>query len=358
MPSHTSMTRRKRVHQKSAAPWKMQAMSPRGPGRPPPCSGWFGTPLAGWREMATSRRLHRKPNVLVVDDKPANLLALEVSLGSDCNVVRASSGREAIALVERAPDAMDVILMDVQMPDLDGFEAASRIKAIAGAADIPIIFVTAVFTEDPFVKKGYEAGGIDYFSKPFDPDILKLKVAVYASYRLQDELLRARERNIRDSEELLRVGRKLSLVLETLPIGVLIADVEGRICQSTEEVARILGSAVPAENDAYGEIIGWWDASGRMLKGEDGPLARAIRDGETSRSESYAIRCVDGGEKVILIAASPLRGADARIVGAVVLIQDMTESHKVIHGELHERVARLVSTGVQLEESASRLAAP
>ena len=300
------------------------------------------------------KRLPRRPNVLAVDDRRANLIALQATLGDACNVIFAHSGAEAIGLVRKDAGAVDLILMDVQMPDMDGFEAASRIKQIPGAEVIPIIFVTAVFTEDPFVKKGYEAGGIDYFSKPFDPDILRMKIAVYASYKLQDEVLRARERSVKESEELLRVGHKLSLLLEDLPIGVLIADVEGRICQSTEEVARILGSTIPAETDAWGEILGWWDASGRMLKDGEGPLSRAVHDGEASHSEPLPIQTVDGSSKTILISASPLRGRDAHIVGAVVLIQDLTESKKTIEEELQARVVKLISLGVELEESIPR----
>ena len=122
------------------------------------------------------------------------------------------------------------------MPGMDGFEAAAAIKKMPACKDIPIIFVTAVYKEDPHVKKGYEVGGIDYFGKPFDPDILRMKIRIYASYRLKADLLKEKERQIRQSEELLRVGRKLSSVLESLPVGVMIADFEGRICQITEEV--------------------------------------------------------------------------------------------------------------------------
>ena len=301
-----------------------------------------------------TRRLSRKPKVLAVDDKRPNLLALEATLGSEYSLVFAHSGQEAIALFERSPEAVDLILMDVQMPDMDGFETAKRIKQLPGGEDVPIIFVTAVVREDPFVKQGFEAGGIDYFTKPFDPDVLKMKIAVYASYKIQDELLRQRERHVKESEELLRVGHKLSLMLESLPIGVLIADVEGRICQTTEQVARILGSIVPAETDSYGEILGWWDASGHMLKNGSGPLARAIRDGESSHSEPILIQCVDGTSKTILISASPLRGVDGNIVGAVVLLQDLTASKKVIEEELQQRVAKLITLGVELEETAPR----
>jgi CheY-like chemotaxis protein len=236
------------------------------------------------------------------------------------------------------------------MPGLDGFETAQLIKRIEGCADIPIIFVTAIFTEDPWIRKGYQVGGVDYFSKPFDPEILKLKVAVYASFRQRDAFLRERELHIRESEEVLRAGRKLSAMLESLPVGVLIADADGRICQTTEEAGRILNTAGVAEADAYGELLGWWDSAGRALKDHTGPLARALLRGETSQSERLAVRQFNGRPKTIVASAAPLRGADARIVGAVILIQDLTETSE-IQAELQQRVTKLVSLGIELEET-------
>ena len=298
----------------------------------------------------------RKANVLAVDDKPGNLLALSAVLEDEYNVVGANSGLEAIAALEQSQD-IDVILLDVQMPGMDGFDTATRIRNVEAWKDIPIIFITAVFNEDPHIKRGYEVGGMDYFSKPFDPDILKRKIAVYASFRLKADVLKERERHIRESEELMRVGRKLSAVLESLPVGVLIADPAGVIGQTTEEVSRILKAVEPVESDAYGKIIGWWDESGRMLKNENGPLARAIHRGESSHGERISIRCLDGTEKSILASASPLRRRDGRIAGAVVLLQDFTDTAK-IGDDLQERVARLVGSGIQLEEAqASHIAA-
>src|SRR5260221_2973799 len=179
--------------------------------------------------MATTQR----GTVLVVDDKRANQLALAAVLEAEYEMLFADSGAEAIALLETRRD-VDIILMDVHMPEMDGFETAARIKKLPALQDIPLIFVTAVYQDDPFVKNGYEVGGIDYFSKPFDPEILKLKIAIYANFRRRTDLLREGERHVQASEELLRVGRKLSSILEHLPIGVLIADIEGRICQTTE----------------------------------------------------------------------------------------------------------------------------
>jgi CheY-like chemotaxis protein len=299
---------------------------------------------------ADPKSLTRRANVLIVDDRPANQLAVAAVLERDHDVVLAASGEEAIRLLKIRHD-IDVILMDVQMPGMDGFEAAAAIKRMPECTDIPIIFVTAVYKEDPHVKRGYEAGGIDYFGKPFDPDILRMKIAIYSSYRMKSDLLRQRERHIRESEELIRVGRKLSQVLESLPVGVMIADVEGRICQITEEVSRILRSVEADDNDAYDKILGWWDANGKILKTEQGPLSRALRRGERSHSEAIRIQCLDGSVKTIVASASPLRSVGGDIVGAVVLLQDITESKK-IEEALEERVTKLVALGVQLEERA------
>jgi PAS domain S-box-containing protein len=292
----------------------------------------------------------RKANILVVDDRRANLVALEAVLGDAHNLVYAESGEQAIAVLQGRRD-LDLILMDVQMPGLDGFETAQLIKRTDGCADIPIIFVTAIFTEDPWIRKGYQAGGIDYFSKPFDPEILKMKVSVYASFRQKETFLRERELHIRESEKLLRAGRKLSGLLESLPVGVLIADLEGRICQTTEEVGRILNTTGAAEADAYGELLGWWDSAGKALRDDAGPLARALQLGESSQSP-VQVRRFNGAVKTIVASASPLRGLAGQIVGAVILIQDLTETKK-IEADLQERVTGLITLGVALEQSAA-----
>jgi CheY-like chemotaxis protein len=292
-----------------------------------------------------------KATLLVVDDKRANQLALGALLEEEYSMEFADSGEEALALLKQRPN-IDVILMDIQMPGMDGYQTAAAIKQMDAAKDIPIIFVTAVYHEDPHVKRGYAAGGVDYFSKPFDPDLLKLKLRIYSSFRTRENILRQREFHVRESEELLRVGRKLASVLESLTVGVLIADTDGRICQTTEEVSRILKTVEVAREDSYGEILGWWDHAGKMIKNEGGPLSRALR-GQTSHSEPTEITCLDGSKKTILISASPLRGLDSRLVGAVILIQDMTEP-KQIEKALADRVTRLIGVSVELEESAVR----
>jgi len=297
-----------------------------------------------------SEKAAPKTRVLVVDDKPANMLALAAVLEAEHDLLFAQSGEEAIETVKRS--RIDVILMDVQMPGMDGFQAAAAIKALDAGRDVPIIFVTAVYNEDPFVRRGYEAGGIDYFAKPFDPEILRMKVGIYAAFKQRARLLTEREQHVREAEELLRVGRKLSAVLESLPVGVIIADLEGRICQITDEVSRILKADEPLREDTYGQMLGWWDAAGRLIKDQKGALYRAVHAGESADSEPLVIECVDGSRKSILVSASPLRGIGGQRVGAVVLLQDVTEPKKIEHA-LRDRVARFVSLGVELEESAA-----
>jgi DNA-binding response OmpR family regulator len=114
------------------------------------------------------------------------LIALSAVLGeSDYNLVLASSGAEALHHLRERDFA--VVLMDVMMPGMDGFECATKIRESARWTSVPIIFVTAVAAELDFVFKGYRSGAVDYIVKPIVPAIVKAKVSIFA------ELFRARE---------------------------------------------------------------------------------------------------------------------------------------------------------------------
>jgi CheY-like chemotaxis protein len=137
-----------------------------------------------------------RARILLVDDRPENLLALEAILGSlDQILVRAESGEDALRALLH--DDFALILLDAQMPGMDGFETATRIKARERTKDVPIIFLTAVDKDAHLAYRGYATGAADYISKPFDPWLLRAKVQVFvdlwdAGRRLstQAELLR------------------------------------------------------------------------------------------------------------------------------------------------------------------------
>lgn len=133
-----------------------------------------------------------KVNILLVDDRPENLISLTAVLDSPgYELVKANSGEEALRLLLNHEFAL--ILMDVQMPGMDGFETARLIKSREKTRDIPIIFVTAINKDEPFVFRGYGAGAVDYLMKPFDPHILRSKVAVFADLHRKSVLLKEQE---------------------------------------------------------------------------------------------------------------------------------------------------------------------
>lgn len=134
--------------------------------------------------MATNN----KAVILIVDDKPANILALEELLADETRtIINATSGREALKLVLKRE--VDLIILDVQMPDMDGFEVAQLLKSNKKTKDIPIIFASAENKEHKSIMKGFEEGGIDYLFKPLDPEVAKAKVSVLLKIQLQKKEL-------------------------------------------------------------------------------------------------------------------------------------------------------------------------
>jgi CheY-like chemotaxis protein len=130
-----------------------------------------------------------KAKILLVDDRPENLLALEAILGSlNQELVRAESGEDALKRL--LSDEFAVILLDVQMPGLDGFETASHIKRREKTKNVPIIFLTALSNEPHQAFRGYAAGAVDYLAKPFDPWVLRAKVAVFIELYEKNNQLR------------------------------------------------------------------------------------------------------------------------------------------------------------------------
>ena len=139
-------------------------------------------------------------DILIVDDKPANLLALRKALERPgLNIVEATSGNNALALLLEYNFAL--ILLDVQMPDMDGFETAELMRGNEETKHIPIIFVTAISKEQKYVFKGYDKGAVDYLFKPLDPDILQSKVNIFLELHRQKEDLKKTNIELKKANE-------------------------------------------------------------------------------------------------------------------------------------------------------------
>jgi signal transduction histidine kinase len=165
---------------------------------------------ASMGDDAESKRTESRARILLVDDNPRNLLALQELLGDlGHHLVPAKSGSEALRQCLQHDFAL--ILLDVLMPDMDGFEVAKLIRERARSRHTPIIFLTGAYEDAPSMFRGYEAGAVDYIIKPLNPDVLRSKVAVFIELFNKNAVLtreiaerKQAEAQLRDSEERLR----------------------------------------------------------------------------------------------------------------------------------------------------------
>jgi CheY-like chemotaxis protein len=176
----------------------------------------------------------QSPKILIVDDRPENLLALEAILqGLGHELIKAHSGEEALKRLLTEDFAL--ILLDVQMPGMDGFETATHIKQRERTRDVPIVFLTAIDGEAHQAFRGYAAGAVDYLSKPFDPWVLRAKVGVFI------ELYERRRELAQQADELRR-----QLDQYTSP------DVQPQLARAAEAIAeaqRLSAGTAPPEVD-------------------------------------------------------------------------------------------------------------
>ncbi|HET6636677.1 MAG TPA: response regulator [Streptomyces sp.] len=185
----------------------------------------------------------QKAKILLVDDRPENLLALEAILSAlDQTLVRASSGEEALKAL--LTDDFAVILLDVQMPGMDGFETAAHIKRRERTRDIPIIFLTAINHGPHHTFRGYAAGAVDYISKPFDPWVLRAKVSVFVELYMKNLQLREQAALLRGQLE----GRRPQED-DAEPEPGLLAELSARLA-AVEEQAEALSKQLDDASDA------------------------------------------------------------------------------------------------------------
>lgn len=260
----------------------------------------------------------RLPKILVVDDKPENLLVMGKLLRVvDAEIFKALSGEEALGLVLRHEFAM--ILLDVQMPGMDGFETARFIRDNQSTASVPIIFVTAISKEDKHVTEGYEAGAVDYLYKPINKDILLSKVKVF----LQLEKQRLELFDL--TTELRELSEQNKRLLDCAAEGILGINPEGNItfanpaaCTLLQaEESSLLGNSVCSffmESD-INTIIQQWSVASETLEGAFSKTAMLV----ISETVSLPVE----------FSASPTQAANGAVMGGVLVFQDITERKKL-----------------------------
>ncbi len=193
--------------------------------------------------------------ILLVDDRPDNLLALSAILSSlGHGMVRAHSGEEALKAM--LSDEFALVILDVQMPGMDGYATATHIKRRERTRSVPIIFLTATYADPQDAFRGYAAGAVDYITKPFDPWVLRAKVSVFVDLYLKNKQLR-------EQASLLRtlLGGNAGPMASQQLVNELSARLAG-----VEEQLAVLGESEPGEGDGLDDALRELDARVARLR--------------------------------------------------------------------------------------------
>ncbi|MBT2132881.1 response regulator [Croceibacterium sp. LX-88] len=247
-----------------------------------------------------------RARILLVDDDERNLLALSEVLEPIADVITATSGR--LALRELLKGDFAVILLDVFMPEMDGYETASLIRKRAQTARIPIIFLSAVNKETEHLMRGYAMGAVDYVFKPVDPIVLKSKVAVFvdlfqlrqqvatralAEQELREATLRAEAERLVYERELQQTRLQQALILEALPLAVYEASVD----EDGRPLRRFVGGDIAkfAGADADSLLSGELRWEDRIVNGDpaEPETGTSVSQYRWSRSDGSVIHVID-----------------------------------------------------------------
>ncbi|MCU7921944.1 MAG: response regulator [Candidatus Thiodiazotropha sp. (ex Dulcina madagascariensis)] len=264
--------------------------------------------------------------LLIVDDHEHNLFTLRtlVERHMDVEILEASSGRQALDIAVKEA-GIDLIILDVQMPEMDGFQTASMLKIRKKTKDIPIIFLTAAFKTEEFQQKGYEVGGVDYLLKPIDDNQLLNKISTY--FRLiekERQLNRILEQKVAErTAELAAAKQHLENILTHMGEALLVLNPEGEIESANPAACKMLDYCESdllemsigdvfeeAEEEQAGAFFGTW-------------LEALIRTGALSRIEARFI-AKDGRRVPILFSRTAVRDSDDNISHIICIAKDMT----------------------------------
>ena len=293
-----------------------------------------------------------RANILMVDDQAGKLLSYEAILSElGENLIKARSAREAMEQLLRNDIA--VVLMDVSMPEINGFELADMMHRHPRFQKTAIIFISAVHLSDPDRIKGYQSGAVDYISVPIVPELLRAKVSVFTELhrktRQLEQLNRELEQRVAERTEQLRQSEEqlqqrfaeLETIMQVLPVGVAVSQDPGcEVVTGNAALNEILGAEL-GENISLAGVRADKRSfrmyqDGRELIGKDLPLPRAVATGQQLGSVEIEVRHRNGSITHLLASASPLRDATGAVRGAVGAFFDVT-GRKQMEDLLRER---------------------
>ncbi|MGE4293175.1 MAG: diguanylate cyclase [Desulfovibrio sp.] len=268
--------------------------------------------------------------ILIVDDTPMNLVLLEQLLKQDdCRVRMAENGHEAVELVRK--HAFALILLDIQMPGMDGYDTCRAIKALDSGRHVPVIFVTSIFQDEASVKLGYEAGAVDYLFRPVDPYMLRSKVKVFLDlHRQKLQLEHEIHRRKQAAEALGQAEERYRNFFVKAVKGIFEMRLDGTVTDANPALARLLGYSTPEE---VLKVPGLFRDIAVSQEHRERYLSILQEEGYISNWE-FQVRRRDG-ELVWLSESSRLvRGRDPVLVEGV--IEDITQ-RKLCEINLHRK---------------------
>ncbi len=264
--------------------------------------------------------------LLIVDDNENNLFSLRalVNTHMDVEVLEARSGQQALDIALEIPD-IDLIVLDIQMPEMDGFQTASMLKIRKKTQGIPIIFLTAAFKTDEFQQKGYQLGAADYLLKPIDDNQLLNKISTY--FRLiekeRDLNRRLEEQVAVRTEELRQANQYLHGIIDTMGEALLVLGSDGDIKSANPTACRMLDYT---EADLIGMNVGDVFEEGKQEQAAAFMgtwLEALIRTGSLSSIEACFI-AKDQTRVPILFSRTAMQDDSGKITDILCIAKDMT----------------------------------
>jgi PAS domain S-box-containing protein len=288
-------------------------------------------------ELTFAADVREPVTILMVDDQPSKLMSYEAilqDLGE--RLVKAASAREALDYLLKSDIA--VVLMDVSMPEIDGFELADMIRQHPRFQKTPIIFVSAVHLSDIDRIRGYQSGAVDYISVPVIPDVLRAKVSVFAELHRKKRALQVLNRELEErvaqrSEQLRQLNEQLQQrvaelesIMQVLPVGVAVAHgAECEVITGNAALGKMLGSGLGDESLDEASL----SHNGEPLSADELPLRQAARDGLPTGMLELEVEHPEGSPHFLLASASPLFDEAGSVRGAVGAFFDVTERRRM-----------------------------